>query len=234
MTERYVSASFVAALLHAVAVALIVFLSLRSRPESPAVPIIQLVLDGVARESLDPPASITMPRIHAPVASPPEPLREPPPPSPSRPGARSPSTQTHSLKAAPNPPRVTPRPALPRISQSWQFEQPGSGPVRTPAVAPPREQAELATKQELYFAELRRRLRAALVVPRGLSSNLVATIEVFLAADGTLSRPVLIGPSGNAEFDRAVLQAVARTRMTARPDGRSETLEIPFSTWLGE
>jgi TonB family protein len=73
-------------------------------------------------------------------------------------------------------------------------------------------------------------LRAALETPAGVSEELVATVDVLLAADGTLSHARIAESSGSAEFDHAVLVAIGRTRMRARPDGKSEVVTIPFST----
>jgi len=81
---------------------------------------------------------------------------------------------------------------------------------------------------DAYFAMLRERLRAALEKPPGLADTLVTTIEVRIAADGTLSGARITRSSGSPEFDRAVLAAVARTRMPPRPDNKSELLTIPF------
>lgn len=81
---------------------------------------------------------------------------------------------------------------------------------------------------DAYFAMLRERLRAALEKPPGLADTLVTTIEVRIAADGTLSGARITRSSGSPEFDRAVLAAVARTRMPPRPDNKTELLAIPF------
>jgi colicin import membrane protein len=81
---------------------------------------------------------------------------------------------------------------------------------------------------DAYFALLRERLRAALEKPPGLADTLVTTIEVRIAADGTLSAARITRSSGSPEFDRAVLAAVARTRMPPRPDNKTELLAIPF------
>jgi len=81
---------------------------------------------------------------------------------------------------------------------------------------------------DAYISLLRQRLKAALEKPPGLSDTLMAVADVHLAADGTLSGARISESSGSAEFDQAVLSAIARTRMPARPDGKSETLSIPF------
>ncbi len=81
---------------------------------------------------------------------------------------------------------------------------------------------------DAYFAMLRQRLREAFVQPPGLADTLVATLEVRIAADGSLTGARIARSSGSQDFDRAVLAAVARTRMPPRPDGKGEQLTIPF------
>jgi TonB family protein len=87
-----------------------------------------------------------------------------------------------------------------------------------------------ASDRDAYFAEVRRLLQAALLVPPGMPARLNATVQFFLAADGTLSRAKMVSPSGNAVFDRAVLEAIARTRAPARPDGTGELMETTLAT----
>lgn len=79
-----------------------------------------------------------------------------------------------------------------------------------------------------YDALLRQRLQAAFEPPPGLSDNLVALVRVQSNADGSLTSARIVTSSGSAEFDRAVLDAVRRTRMPARPDGKSEPIQFPF------
>lgn len=83
---------------------------------------------------------------------------------------------------------------------------------------------------DAYFAMLRERLFKALDKPPGLSDALVAEAEFRLGADGSLSAVKIISPSGSAEFDRAVLDAFARVRMPARPDGKSSVQTTRFRT----
>jgi TonB family protein len=80
-----------------------------------------------------------------------------------------------------------------------------------------------------YDSLFKQRLKAAFEPPPGLSDTLVATVEVRSNSDGTLSRARITKSSGSAEFDRAVLDAIAHTQMPARPDGRSETISFPFT-----
>lgn len=83
---------------------------------------------------------------------------------------------------------------------------------------------------DAYFAMLRERLLKALDKPPGLSDTLVAEAEFRLNADGSINGVSIIGPSGSAEFDRAVLDAFKRTRMPARPDGKGSVLSLRFQT----
>jgi len=83
---------------------------------------------------------------------------------------------------------------------------------------------------EAYFAMLRERLVRALDKPPGLSETLVAEVEFRIGADGTLSGVKIIGPSGSAEFDRALLDAYTRVRLPARPDGKSSVHSLRFRT----
>lgn len=82
---------------------------------------------------------------------------------------------------------------------------------------------------DLYFSLLKQKLKEALDKPPGLSDSLVATAEVRIGADGSLSGARIKRSSGSSEFDEAVLQAIARVRsIGAKPDGKSEVLNIPF------
>lgn len=82
---------------------------------------------------------------------------------------------------------------------------------------------------DAYTSLLRQRLQEAFVRPAGLSDTLVATVQFYLGASGTLSQVRIAKTSGSAEFDRAVLGAFARMRpIGAPPDGKGEQLELEF------
>jgi len=81
---------------------------------------------------------------------------------------------------------------------------------------------------DAYFALLKLRTRQALEKPPGLSDTLVAVVEFRIAADGTLSSPRIERSSGSEEFDAAVIDAIRRTRMPRKPDGKSEVLSLTF------
>ena len=82
---------------------------------------------------------------------------------------------------------------------------------------------------EAYYALFKTRLRAAFESPPGLSDSLKATIEFRSNADGSITAVRVSQSSGSSEFDRAVLDAVARVKMPARPDKHAETLTFVFS-----
>ena len=79
-----------------------------------------------------------------------------------------------------------------------------------------------------YFGDLVLRLRAAHEKPVGLSELLSAEVEFVLAADGTISGLRIVRPSGNADFDRSARESFARVRMSARPDGKTDTQRLTF------
>lgn len=86
---------------------------------------------------------------------------------------------------------------------------------------------EGASPLDLYFSLLKQRLKEALDKPPGLSDTLVAVVELRIASDGTLSGAHITASSGNADFDHAALEAIARVRSIGRkPDGRSEIISV--------
>lgn len=80
-----------------------------------------------------------------------------------------------------------------------------------------------------YFALFKQRLRDRFEPPPGLSDSLIVTIEVRSNADGSLTSARVAKSSGSREFDEAVLDAIRRMRMPARPDKKSETVEFTFT-----
>lgn len=89
--------------------------------------------------------------------------------------------------------------------------------------------AEDGRPMERYFSLLKLRLKENHEKPSGLSDTLVARVEFFVAADGSISRVRISRSSGSAEFDRSVLEAFSRTRtIGARPDKKGETVELEF------
>jgi colicin import membrane protein len=82
-----------------------------------------------------------------------------------------------------------------------------------------------------YYALFKRELRTAFETPPGLSDSLKATLEVRSNPDGSLSNARIAVSSGSREFDQAVLAAVRRVRMPARPSEHraAETFEFVFT-----
>jgi colicin import membrane protein len=89
--------------------------------------------------------------------------------------------------------------------------------------------AEDGTLMERYFALLKNRLKENHEKPTGLSDTLVARVEFYVGADGSISRVRISRSSGSEEFDRSVREAFARTKsIGARPDKKGETVELEF------
>lgn len=80
-----------------------------------------------------------------------------------------------------------------------------------------------------YFALFKQRLKIAFEAPDGLSDTLEVIVRVTSNADGSLTNPKVVRSSGSAEFDRAVIAAIRKVTMPARPDRKSEPIDIPFS-----
>jgi colicin import membrane protein len=88
---------------------------------------------------------------------------------------------------------------------------------------------EEGSELDAYFALLLSRIKENHTPPEGVSDSLAARLEFFVAADGSLSHIRIVNSSGNHEFDRSVIEACERTRsIGARPDGRSETVQMTF------
>jgi colicin import membrane protein len=82
----------------------------------------------------------------------------------------------------------------------------------------------------LYFAMLFARISNALEKPAGVDDELMTTIVFHISASGVLSRPRIKKASGSDEFDRAVMAAISRVTMPAKPDKKAEELEMSFRT----
>ncbi|HZZ18842.1 MAG TPA: energy transducer TonB [Opitutaceae bacterium] len=88
---------------------------------------------------------------------------------------------------------------------------------------------EEGTELQAYFAELLMRIKESHTPPEGVADTLSAKVELFVAADGSISHVKITSSSGNAEFDRSVVEACQHTRsIGARPDGKSETVSFTF------
>lgn len=89
--------------------------------------------------------------------------------------------------------------------------------------------AEDGTLMERYFALLKNRLKENHEKPGGLSDTLIAQVEFYVGADGSISRVKITKSSGSEEFDRSVREAIARTKsIGARPDKKGESVELEF------
>ena len=89
--------------------------------------------------------------------------------------------------------------------------------------------AEDGSLMERYFALLKNRLKENHEKPTGLSDTLVARVEFYVGADGSISRVRISRSSGSDEFDRSVREAFGRTKsIGARPDKKGETVELEF------
>ena len=89
--------------------------------------------------------------------------------------------------------------------------------------------AEDGSKMERYFSLLKARLKENHEKPTGLSDALMARVEFYVGADGSISRVRISKSSGSEEFDRSVREAFARTKsIGARPDKKGETVELEF------
>jgi colicin import membrane protein len=88
---------------------------------------------------------------------------------------------------------------------------------------------EQGDELDAYFALLQSKIKESYTPPEGVADNLSAKVEMFVAADGSISHVRIIGSSGNSEFDRAVLEACEHTHSIGpRPDGRSELVSFNF------
>jgi colicin import membrane protein len=83
----------------------------------------------------------------------------------------------------------------------------------------------LAAYDQFFKEELRRKFDP----PPGLAETLKATFQVRSNPDGSLTNPRVLKGSGSRQFDDAVIEAIRRMRMPARPDKKAETVEFTFS-----
>lgn len=81
-----------------------------------------------------------------------------------------------------------------------------------------REDGEL---MQAYYAMFKDRLFKAIEPPPGVSDRLVASVSATITASGAITGGKITDSSGSDEFDRAILAALGRVRMAARPDHQS-------------
>jgi len=77
--------------------------------------------------------------------------------------------------------------------------------------------AEDGARIDRYFSHLRDPVKKNHEKPDGLSDTLVAQVEFYVGADGSISQVHISRPSGSPEFDRSVLEAFARTKSVGLP-----------------
>ncbi len=85
---------------------------------------------------------------------------------------------------------------------------------------------------DAYYAYLKQELLKSLkrTLPPGLGDTLSVEVEFFLSANGSLTNAKVVTSSGNAEFDRAAVDACRLVKMTARPDKDSSVVALTFRT----
>ncbi len=143
-------------------------------------------------------------RTHRPQATPaPRPANNPPAPAPATPG-----------------PRLDPNAIRQGVTGAAGSQAAGAGGAALSAAE--------AAAMDRYFAMLMQRLREAHQLPPGLSDLLNAGVEFTISAGGTISGVRIVRSSGNAAFDQSVLDAFARVRMPARPDGKTDAQRLTF------
>lgn len=132
-------------------------------------------------------------------------------------------SEAPSAKAPPIPPH----PAEPsRKAGHSQASPPSGGAGEGPASVNPSSQGPNG-----YYSLIRDRLYAVWDQPLHLSNqNLAAKVQIFVANDGRISKPVLLSSSGNEEFDRTVLAAAHQVGSVGdpRPSDVPEIVTVIF------
>ncbi len=148
---------------------------------------------------------------------------EPPRKPPIRPNLQE---VTRTLPAA-EPPAAAPRRAEPSTKPaSSRTSPPGNGEGAGPSTSNPS-----SLGPGWYYSLIRDRLYAAWDQPLRLSNqNLVAKVQIFVAKDGRISKPVLLVSSVNEEFDRTVLEAAHQVDTVGepRPSDVPEIVTVTF------
>jgi len=82
---------------------------------------------------------------------------------------------------------------------------------------------------DAYLATLADRIKQAQENPAGVSMELVARVEYYVYADGTIGAVKIIKSSGNRAFDDSVMKAFRSARgIGPRPDGRGSAIIADF------
>lgn len=89
--------------------------------------------------------------------------------------------------------------------------------------------ADDGSQMDQYFAGLKAEIKKNHEKPTGLSDTLVARVQFYVGANGSISGVKISRSSGSPEFDRSVLEAFSRTKsIGARPDKKGEVVELEF------
>ncbi|MFT3781991.1 MAG: energy transducer TonB [Nibricoccus sp.] len=89
--------------------------------------------------------------------------------------------------------------------------------------------SEEKSEIEGYVSLLKRKITDAHKKPEGVSDTLHAQAEFFVAPNGAIGRARIVQSSGNAEFDRSVLQAIGSITVIPPPRGWSNPVTLNFS-----
>ncbi|HEY5550531.1 MAG TPA: TonB family protein [Opitutaceae bacterium] len=186
-------------------------------------------------------APVQRPKIEPQKPPPPKPppSKQPPPKQATTPAKTPPKTepkttityeefakqQAKTLERNANPaPRTTKVPRIDTKAITSELQQYARAGVKDGSMS-----AAQATALDAYIARLITALRMAHVKPDGLSELLKAKVSFYVAQDGTLSAVRIITSSGDADFDRSVLDAFRAVRSIGSvPGGKAYTWELTF------
>lgn len=241
------------AIYHAVAILLFVVVTFLARLWEPEpVRIFELVAGaGDNYLATEAPAATVAPTISAPVI----PVTPPRPTPPVQPGPKVQATPRPAPAPAPAT-KVESAPVVQPLPMMTREEFLKANPQKTQTPTPPRTQPKIerietnadqlrqgastaagagGTAQRVnnvdarnaFDALLRQRLRENLVRPAGLSLTLEADARIQVSRDGKLTG-ALSRSSGNATFDQAVREAIARTVMPTPPSGYDSAVSVTF------
>jgi colicin import membrane protein len=84
-------------------------------------------------------------------------------------------------------------------------------------------------EQLVWDTMFKERMRREFEPPPGMSDTLVAKVEVTCNADGSLTGARIARSSGSRDFDNAILEAIRRVRLPAKPDKRTEKIQFDFT-----
>ncbi|WP_053843331.1 TonB family protein [Paracidovorax avenae] len=90
-------------------------------------------------------------------------------------------------------------------------DKPGAGPADKPLTG-------LAVKPRDYAQRIRDAFQSQIILPQGVTGNPAAEVRLRLSAQGAIESYRLVQPSGSADWDQAVLRAVARVQRVPADD----------------